>query len=253
MRVGDPAQASIHDQEPVILTAESPDDAADRDAFADVELSESSSVHENGRALPNELSEPDTGNDSQVQTAGDLYSLDELLEDFGDPPPEALAAVTDAALAFEELALDGPAVDEAIEVGPSTDVAIVEPRATAADLGSTSLDDPVRMYLREIGRVSLLTGEREVELAKAMERGEYLRSVRAKLRHEPGALVSPEAIGLAIYRAFREGWPHVSALLQSAGIGDDLDHQQCLRQVLPITQYSESAIEAAADGRRANA
>ncbi|MDQ6660101.1 MAG: RNA polymerase sigma factor RpoD [Chloroflexota bacterium] len=39
-----------------------------------------------------------------------------------------------------------------------------------ADLES-SLDDPVRMYLREIGRVSLLSAEEEVRLAQRMERG----------------------------------------------------------------------------------
>ncbi len=39
-----------------------------------------------------------------------------------------------------------------------------------ADLES-SLDDPVRMYLREIGRVPLLSAEEEVRLAKRMEQG----------------------------------------------------------------------------------
>src|SRR5205823_10314527 len=39
-----------------------------------------------------------------------------------------------------------------------------------ADLES-SLDDPVRMYLREIGRVPLLWAEEEVRLAQRMERG----------------------------------------------------------------------------------
>jgi RNA polymerase primary sigma factor len=42
--------------------------------------------------------------------------------------------------------------------------------AVAADLES-SLDDPVRMYLREIGRVPLLSAADEIALAKRMERG----------------------------------------------------------------------------------
>ena len=36
-------------------------------------------------------------------------------------------------------------------------------------MNSASLDDPVRMYLKEIGRVSLLTAKDEVELAQAIE------------------------------------------------------------------------------------
>ncbi len=35
-----------------------------------------------------------------------------------------------------------------------------------------SIDDPVRMYLKEIGKVPLLSPEEEVDLAKRMERGE---------------------------------------------------------------------------------
>ena len=38
---------------------------------------------------------------------------------------------------------------------------------------STRREDPVRTYLREIGKVPLLTKEGEVELAKAMEIGAY--------------------------------------------------------------------------------
>jgi RNA polymerase primary sigma factor len=41
------------------------------------------------------------------------------------------------------------------------------------DLVDIALDDPVRMYLQEIGQVPLLTAEQEVELSKQMEMGDY--------------------------------------------------------------------------------
>ena len=40
------------------------------------------------------------------------------------------------------------------------------------DKKTSLVDDPVRLYLREIGRESLLTGEQEIELSRQMEEGE---------------------------------------------------------------------------------
>lgn len=40
-----------------------------------------------------------------------------------------------------------------------------------ADRADSSIDDPIRLYLREIGRESLLNAEQEVELSKRMEEG----------------------------------------------------------------------------------
>ena len=84
--------------------------------------------------------------------------------------------------------------------------------STNYDIGAGSLDDPVRMYLREIGRVPLLSAAREVELAAAMERGDYLAAKQTLLSTDFGMPPSPEVLGRAIYHAFRQGWPHVWAL-----------------------------------------
>ncbi|MBQ0071622.1 MAG: RNA polymerase sigma factor RpoD [Spirochaetales bacterium] len=51
----------------------------------------------------------------------------------------------------------------------------------------TSQDDPIRLYLKEIGNEKLLTGEQEVELAKQMEKGAQIVS---SVIRESGILIS---------------------------------------------------------------
>jgi RNA polymerase primary sigma factor len=43
------------------------------------------------------------------------------------------------------------------------------------DAENIGIDDPVRVYLREIGRVNLLTAQEEITLAQQLERGEHAR------------------------------------------------------------------------------
>jgi RNA polymerase primary sigma factor len=61
-------------------------------------------------------------------------------------------------------------------------------------LGRTS--DPVRMYLREMGQVSLLTREGEVEIAKRIEEGEAL--VTRVILKTPVAFAEVEALGVKL-------------------------------------------------------
>jgi len=116
------------------------------------------------------------------------------------------------------------------------------------DIGGVSLDDPVRMYLREIGRVPLLTGDREVELAAAMERGDYLTAKQIQLRDDFGEMPEPDVLGRAIYHSFRQAWPHVRTLYSTIQGGDRIPAKSlCLKRVLPLTQVPEEAVSEVCD------
>lgn len=61
----------------------------------------------------------------------------------------------------------------------------------------SSVDDPIRLYLREIGRENLLTAEQEVELSKQMEDGE--NTIKNVLK--TSGMIIPEFYGL-VRKAF---------------------------------------------------
>jgi RNA polymerase primary sigma factor len=106
----------------------------------------------------------DEVNELLTDDFGGGRELDDLLADFDTAGVEIL----------EEPKLD---FEKKIEDGEEfADLDITQ------DLGDKT-NDPVRMYLREMGTVPLLTREGEIELAKRIERGE--RSVRKALSRSP--------------------------------------------------------------------
>ncbi len=79
----------------------------------------------------------------------------------------------------------------------------------AADLESAKIDDPVRLYLMEMGKVPLLTREEEVSLAKQIEQGRH-KITRAISR---ASITSQEV--KAIYARLQTGEVNLNDLLRA--------------------------------------
>jgi RNA polymerase primary sigma factor len=98
------------------------------------------------------------------EARGNIDLFDHLYALFREKGVDIVAGNDDAA-EIEAVAADAPTEDEMAQA--------------LRDLENSALDDPVRMYLREIGKVKLLTGPQEVSIAERMEQG-ALREAQLK-------------------------------------------------------------------------
>jgi RNA polymerase primary sigma factor len=113
-----------------------------------------------------------------------------------------------------------------------------------SDLSNITLEDPVRMYLREIGRVPLLSAQREIELSMAMDLGEYIGHVRTQLSSTGAVDLTATEIGMAVWYAFRAGWPIARDMWRA--VEPDLEPEgipQVLDRVLPMTGLDPAAVK----------
>jgi RNA polymerase primary sigma factor len=133
------------------------------------------------------------------------------------------------------------------EEEPASPVVARSGTAVVDDLTDVNIDDPVRMYLREIGRVSLLTAEQEVYYAKQMERREYLLRLERELSNGAEGAVSPVSILVRAYERFRDGWRYVDAAYHFANPDAHPETKsEMLAAVLPVTHLPEGAFATAA-------
>jgi RNA polymerase primary sigma factor len=158
-----------------------PDDAALRAALADEDLDEIdiSNVADDVAEIADDL-------------VGDVYGPEapDEPDDRADSPPDLLPAETDLLSAETDLEAEAPGAADAQVikiplVGVEDEIFVFGdddddlPAAQVAVAGATA--DPVKDYLKQIGRVPLLNAEQEVELAKRIEAGLFAEEKLAQV------------------------------------------------------------------------
>jgi len=109
-------------------------------------------------------------------------------------------------------------------------------------------DDPLRMYLRQIGRVHLLTSEEEMALARSKEEKDYINALEkecsSKLMRPPSAADVVTALQERLEQAFPllQAVEQQLALVPNEGLGKRISNPE-LRAALD-RQLSEQLIEA---------
>ena len=113
---------------------------------------------------------------------------DHLPEDIADPDQveDIIRMINDMGISVSEVAPDAETLLMTDgDAGDDTDEeAVAALAAVESDAGRTT--DPVRMYMREMGTVELLTREGEIEIAKRIEEG--IRGVMGALAQFPGSV-----------------------------------------------------------------
>jgi len=151
--------------------------------------------------------------------------IDDVMSMFGEMDIEIVESAQKVKIPKVKLDLEE---EEELEVGEEE--LEFEPGA----LGRTS--DPVRMYLREMGSVSLLTREGEVEIAKRIEEGE--RDVASVILNTPITIREVISLGDRL-RKFQISAAEISKEVEEEELEEDEEDVQRTRLLAVIDEIKE--------------
>jgi RNA polymerase primary sigma factor len=171
---------------------------------------------------------------------------DHLPDDIVDPEQieDIINMINDMGISVHEVAPDTDTLilNDSAATATEDDTAAEEAAAALAavetEIGRTT--DPVRMYMREMGTVELLTREGEIAIAKRIEDG--LLQVHHALARFPGTY----ATLLVQYATYAEGRQRLGELMI-----DFIDPEELAKQEIPkpVKPAKVKAAEAAANGQ----
>ena len=190
-----------------------------------------------------------------VLTYGDVMNLTNTLEDITPEDVEHIyEVITRKGL---ELVDDDNASDEDILPLVGNDEDNDEPSSSELENMSVpegiSIDDPVRMYLKEIGRVPLLIGEDEVKLAKRMDKGRQAERIqRGRMIELEEPAFTAEDSGSALIEKLRESlkeeW-QITNMRSVFRVAQMIKKRQSVGQPYTVDDYEDLIFEFTKDER----
>lgn len=180
-----------------------------------------------------------------VLTYGDVMNLTNTLEDITPEDVEHIyEVITRKGL---ELVDDDNASDEDNDEPSSSEL---ENMSVPEGI---SIDDPVRMYLKEIGRVPLLIGEDEVKLAKRMDKGRQAERIqRGRMIELEEPAFTAEDSGSALVEKLRESlkeeW-QITNMRSVFRVAQMIKKRQSVGQPYTVDDYEDLIFEFTKDER----
>jgi RNA polymerase primary sigma factor len=169
---------------------------------------------------------PDEEIESGEEEIDEIPSDPSLEVDISEPEmtEEALSEEDDQDVVIDDTAEPLPAWDDpdTMEIQKTDSTTELEPEIPLERLEEQEvIDDSVRMYLHEIGRVPLLTADDEKILAKQMEEGRRISEIKQDLLKKSSRIPSSTEIVISILQSLAQQEETIHVIQQELGLKTD--------------------------------